>query len=88
MKYFTYVLHSQLNGTYYIGQTNNLARRIERHNRGQEKYTKRGIPWKIVGYAEFSSRSEAMKLEKELKGMKSRKRLEEWIAQNNPSTKK
>ena len=36
MKYFTYVLHSQLNGTYYIGQTNNLSRRIERHNRGQE----------------------------------------------------
>ncbi len=86
MKFYTYVLHSQLTGAYYVGQTNNLASRIARHNRGQERYSKRGVPWEIVAYAEFSTRSEAMQLEKELKGMKSRKRLEEWIANNNNNT--
>ena len=39
-KYFVYVLYSEKSHQFYIGQTNNLFRRIEEHNRGRVNATK------------------------------------------------
>ena len=64
---------------YYIGQSNDVEARLKRHNRGESSSTKRGIPWKLRWEKKFNTRSEAMAMEKKLKGMKSRRRIEDFI---------
>jgi putative endonuclease len=79
--YWTYILESELDGRYYIGQTNNIEDRLKRHNRGYEKYTKKYLPRKLVYTCSFETRSEAMELEKNLKRSKSRSYIQKYIEQ-------
>jgi putative endonuclease len=66
-KYYVYILVSEVDGTLYTGQTNDLSDRLRRHNRGQIRVTKGKVPWRL-GYAEIlQTRSEAMWREWELK---------------------
>jgi len=67
MLYYTYILYSKSLQKYYTGQTENISRRLEEHNRGKTSFMKSGIPWIIVFSKEFSTRSEAMALEKQIK---------------------
>ncbi|MBU1065833.1 GIY-YIG nuclease family protein [bacterium] len=48
MSYFTYILQSGLDQSFYIGYTANIKKRLEEHNNGESRYTKRKIPWKLV----------------------------------------
>jgi putative endonuclease len=59
MPYFTYILFSQKLQKYYVGSTNNLIKRLERHNLGHTTFTKTGIPWVLVFYEKFDSRPDA-----------------------------
>ncbi len=77
--WYTYILYSSKIDKYYVGSTDDLQWRLKRHNMGWGKYTKRGIPWKIVCYEKFKSKTEALKREKEIKCKKSRKYIEELI---------
>ncbi|MEX2597779.1 MAG: GIY-YIG nuclease family protein [Salibacteraceae bacterium] len=48
-----YILRSLKNGRFYIGQTQNIQTRIEKHNAGYVKSTKPFLPglsfiWKLV----------------------------------------
>jgi len=79
MKYYIYVLRSNIKDKYYVGSTGNLEDRLNRHNSGKSKYTKGGIPWKLVYIEEYNTRSEAVQREKQLKSWKSRVRLEKLI---------
>jgi putative endonuclease len=76
--FFVYIIWSDSTGKYYIGQTSGLKNRLHRHNSGWEKSTKSGFPWKLVWSVEKPSRSEAMKLERKLKNL-STKRLMEFM---------
>ncbi len=67
MKYYVYILFSQKNLKYYVGQTHNIEQRLERHNRGTVQSTKNGLPWQLVTTFELGNRSEAMKLEHKIK---------------------
>lgn len=67
VKYYLYILQSQKSKKYYIGQTSNIDDRIKRHNNGRNISTKNGIPWKLVYYEIYSTRSEAIKKELFLK---------------------
>jgi putative endonuclease len=55
----------------YIGQTDNLNRRIAEHNSSEHNChkftTKFPGPWQIIHHEQFSTRSEAMAREKWLK---------------------
>ena len=82
--FYTYVLYSDSKGKYYVGYTHDLNLRLERHNEGWSRSTKSGIPWKIVYYEEFGTKSEAMKRESEIKKKKSRKYIEKLIAGGRP----
>ena len=73
--FYTYILQSEKTGMFYRGMTNDLVRRFKEHNNSEEKFTKQGVPWRLVWYATKSTRSEAMKLEVKIKNIKSRKRL-------------
>jgi len=64
---FVYILYSTKSSRYYVGQTANTEKRLERHNQGMVKSTKFGIPWKLVLQLEVTTRSEAMILEKTIK---------------------
>ena len=67
--YYVYILFTKVHNRYYIGQTNDIKSRIDRHNSGVEKSTKPYIPWKLIGFIEKATRSEAMVLEKKLKNL-------------------
>jgi putative endonuclease len=76
--FFTYILYSERADRYYIGQTNNIAERVDRHNAGFVTSTVPYIPWKLVCFIPKDTRSEAMSLEKKLKNL-SKKRLQDFI---------
>ena len=67
MKYFVYVLKSELNGKTYTGHTSNLNQRLKEHNAGKTKSTKPFIPYKLFYFEEFNSRQDAVIREKYLK---------------------
>ena len=65
--FFTYLLYSDTLSKYYIGHTSDLKARVARHNSGGSRYTKRGIPWRLVYFESFPSKGEAMAREYFLK---------------------
>ena len=74
-RYFVYVLEN-LNGTLYIGHTDNLKRRIDQHNSPEGKlhlgkYTHKNGPWNLIGTEPHPTRAHAMRRERQLKGWKS-----------------
>jgi putative endonuclease len=83
MSFHVYIIVSEFDQSFYIGQTANLSDRLERHNGGLEKYTSKKRPWKLIWSSEVSSRSEAMKLERKIKNFKSRKRTQQFIEANH-----
>jgi putative endonuclease len=46
--YYTDILYLLSLDKYYVGCTENLELRLEKHNSGWGKYTSSGIPWKLV----------------------------------------
>jgi putative endonuclease len=77
--FYVYTLYNKEFDKYYIGQTSDLEKRISRHNRGGVKSTKPYRPWEIVYTEEYSTRSESMAREKELKSWKSKIKLAELV---------
>jgi putative endonuclease len=76
--YYVYILYSESIKEYYCGQTNDLFNRIARHNKGETPSIKHGIPWKPEGYIELATRSESMRLEKQIK----KRGIKRWLAAN------
>ena len=62
--YYTYILQSEKNGSYYIGFTRQLQKRIRQHNSGKSKYTSKHTPYKLVYYEQFKTKEEAILREK------------------------
>ena len=84
--FFVYVVKNEINKI-YIGQTNNLIKRLARHNKElpskKSSYTsKQGAEWHLVYIEKFSSRKEAMIREKQLKSYQGRKFLKNILAQS------
>ncbi|MBU3942720.1 GIY-YIG nuclease family protein [Patescibacteria group bacterium] len=68
--YYIYVIKSQKDDKFYIGQTNNVERRLIRHNKGMVKSTKNRRPFCLVFQEEFGTRKEAINRETYLKSLK------------------
>ena len=64
-----YILHSQSLDKFYVGYTSNLLERVERHNRGGNKYTSNGQPWKLVYSEQFETKELAYARERQIKKM-------------------
>jgi putative endonuclease len=67
MPYYFYVLQSEIDHSYYRGQTEDLDYRVRKHNNAESKSTKSKRPWKLVYSEEFATRSEAVRREQFLK---------------------
>ena len=78
MPFTVYILFSPGSNRYYIGQTQDITERLQRHNAGREKATAPYIPWSIAGTIQKNSRAEAMALERKLKNL-NRERLQLFI---------
>ncbi len=76
--YYVYILYSEKFDKFYIGQTNDFADRLDRHNCGYERATKPYIPWEMLMFVQKETRSEAMALEKKLKNL-SKERIRVFI---------
>ena len=74
-----YILYSLKLNKYYVGSTTDIERRLEEHNRGKEKFTKTGSPWRLVYKEEFGELRQARQREYYIKKMKSRKFIEDLI---------
>ena len=70
--FFVYILESKTDNSFYIGQTNDLHKRLEFHNQGLSKYTSGKRPWRIVYFEEYNTRTEAIKRERFLKQQRNR----------------
>ena len=79
LKYWVYILRSLKDGSYYIGQTNDVLKRLEHHNKKKSKYSSAKVPWELIYKEEFTSRSESMKREKEIKNKKKRSYIDNLI---------
>ena len=69
MSYFVYLIISKKNSRIlsYVGYSNNLAKRVELHNKGKgAKYT-RGKKWKLIYKKKYNSKHTAMVEEYKLK---------------------
>ncbi|MEK7608321.1 MAG: GIY-YIG nuclease family protein [Patescibacteria group bacterium] len=69
--YFVYILKSLKTGHYYVGYTNNMARRMAEHNGGKTPSLRRHIPLEIVKIEVYSFYGEARERERQIKKYKS-----------------
>ena len=80
--FYTYILQSLKSGRYYIGHTQDLDLRLERHQSGKVTATRNKGPWVIVYSEKFNTKIEANRRELEIKSKKSRLYIEKLISNN------
>ncbi|MFC0878468.1 GIY-YIG nuclease family protein [Saccharicrinis sp. FJH2] len=73
--HFVYIIYSRLKDRFYIGETKDIKRRLDKHNSGfynnaSTKFTK---DWKLFLTIKCNNRSQALKLERYIKKMRNRK---------------
>ena len=79
--YYVYILISKKDGQFYVGQTNDLSRRLWRHQQGYVRSTRHRRPLELLFYEEYETRSEAMKREKFLKSGAGHEYLKKKLAE-------
>jgi len=65
--YYTYVLKSLKTKDLYIGWTNDLISRVNKHNERKVLATKNSTPFRLIYYEACLSKKAAIKREKSLK---------------------
>ena len=95
--FYCYVLHSEKTGRRYVGSCENLADRIRRHNAGEAKATKHGLPWALIRSEAFATRTEAAHRERYYKTGRGRDELDKlresgrrgdrpWVQSHQPDS--
>jgi len=85
--YYLYILASMKNGTLYVGETNNLLRRVYEHkNDLVDGFTKKYKVHKLVYYEETNDAFAAIQREKQIKKWKRQWKID-LIEKDNPEWK-
>ena len=84
MCYFVYIICSIKDGSYYVGSTQDLDERLQRHNQGRSKYTKAKRPWKLVYSEQHPDRASAVKRENQIKRRKDRNYIAVLVRTSRP----
>ncbi len=74
-----YVLASEVADRTYVGQTENVAERVRKHNKGLVRSTKAYRPWQLIHAEQYQTRAEAMQRERWLKSRAGRRFLAELL---------
>ena len=77
--YYTYVLWSSKLSKRYVRSAINVEKRLDKHNRGGNRFTKGGIPWIKVHQEELSTKTEVLKREKFLNSGQGRAWLDKQL---------
>ena len=73
--WFLYLLEC-VDGSYYAGISNDVEKRVAKHNNGSgAKYTRGRLPVKLLNFKEFENRSLASKAEWEIKQLPRSKKV-------------
>jgi putative endonuclease len=64
---YVYLLQSEADGTCYVGWTTHVARRLVEHNRGEVPWSRRKIPWRLIGFELHATPALAKRRERALK---------------------
>ncbi|MEM7110242.1 MAG: GIY-YIG nuclease family protein [Bacteroidota bacterium] len=75
--FFTYIIISLKDSTYYYGHTKNLENRLKDHNSGKVRSSKGKRSWKLHYFEKFDSKSEAYKREMYFKSIEGYRYLKE-----------
>ncbi|OIO18684.1 MAG: endonuclease [Candidatus Magasanikbacteria bacterium CG_4_9_14_0_2_um_filter_41_10] len=68
--YYVYILQSTVTNRYYVGHTQDIQNRLDRHNKKRVRSTKSGVPWELVYTEMFDTKAEAYKREMQIKSYK------------------
>jgi predicted GIY-YIG superfamily endonuclease len=75
MSFWTYMLHCR-GGSFYVGHTDDLERRMAEHTTGAlPGFTRNRLPVQLVWTQDFVTRDEAKAAEKQIKGWSRAKKL-------------
>ncbi|MBA4310885.1 MAG: excinuclease ABC subunit C [Chlorobiaceae bacterium] len=75
MKHYIYILKSLSADKFYIGYSQNPAKRLLFHNTIDKGFTARFRPWEIIFTQEFSTKQEALFAERKIKNWKSKEMI-------------
>jgi len=76
---FVYILRSLRNGTFYIGSTGDLERRIFEHKEGRSTYTREILPIELVFNQRYKTLKMARRIEYRLKRLRRKDIIERII---------
>jgi putative endonuclease len=62
--FFVYVQKSEKTDRRYVGSCEDVNVRLRRHNAGESKATKHGVPWILIHRESFPTRAEAVERER------------------------
>jgi putative endonuclease len=77
--FFVYVLQSLKDYSFYIGECDDLDKRMSKHFEGLSKYSATKRPWRLVYFEKHSTRTEVIKREHQLKSWKSSRLIQKLI---------
>ena len=73
------MIESEVDGSFYKGFTTDYLKRVVQHNKGESKFTRSKMPWKLIFVQQFMNKSEALIQEKKLK--KCNKKYLLWLTE-------
>jgi len=73
--YYVYIIKSKKTKKLYKGSTSDLKQRLSDHNNGYTVSTKAGVPWELIYYEGFKTKTDALREEISLKSGKGRERI-------------
>lgn len=76
---YTYIIYSRIKDKYYVGVSEKPEERLKKHNSKNKGYTNQSNDWEIVFLKSFETKSEALAFEKQIKGWKSRIKIQKLI---------
>ncbi len=81
MGWFVYAIFNYESHKIYIGQTNNIERRVQEHNQKRGKHFTAQIygNWELIYREEVQSKKEALRREKQLKSYQGREFIKKLI---------
>ena len=76
---YIYILRCS-DGSYYVGSSANIEKRLVAHKTAKVKYTKSSLPIKLIFVKEFQSYAEAKRFEYKVKSWKKRRSIEKMLS--------
>ncbi len=77
--WYVYVLQSKKDNQFYIGSTNDVQRRLQQHQRGENVSTAKRLPLELLYFEGHSLKKDALRREKYFKTSKGRTSLRQIL---------